>query len=654
MARTRINHAPGRSLALAAALLAPPAWLTTSGCADFRALDDDAEVELATHVDDWRDEVIYQILIDRFENGDRGNDQLVNNGDLARYQGGDWQGTIDRMGYLQELGVTTLWISPVIRNVETDANVDGYHGYWAQDFGDVNPHFGSLATLQELVREAHRRDMKVIIDIVANHVGQAFFYDMNLNGVADINFQNNGGFMPVRHYTEYDPDFDPRGVQAFTSLGEAGPAPVIFQYDPATNHLPPSPALFEDPAVYNRKGRTYNFDDPDQLLHGDFPGGLKDLNTKRCDVKQEFVDVYAQWIEKTDADGYRIDTIKHVEYEFWRYFTQRLRQRLAEQGKQNFLMFGEVFDGRDDLLGSFTKHDILGDSDLVRLLGQPAGEGPSDEQQLADEQGCSPEGEPITGDQIDSVFYFSQHFQAVRDVFTSAQSTDRIQTLWESRPSTWGTEANAGGIGVSPADMPINFIDNHDVSRFLFNVRELPAEVRRALLHNVLLFVTTAQGVPCIYYGTEQEFAGGNDPANRERLWDTGFDTTGATFQWTKRVLALRAAYPALRRGGSNVVWSTGHTGDEADAGIFAFERFGADSGGSYALMVFNTHQGHASTPLFEGEGMVVSAPPGTVLVDALADGASYVVADDGTVDIIVQPMKAAMLVPEGEYEPGL
>ncbi len=655
MART--NATPKRLGLIAALLTGPltaPVVGLASGCADFRALDEETDVQMSTHVDDWRDEVIYQILVDRFDNGDRGNDQGVDSGNLARYQGGDWQGIIDRMGYLQELGVTTLWISPVVRNVDTDANVDGYHGYWAQDFGDVNPHFGTLATLQELVREAHGRDMKVIIDIVTNHVGQAFYYDMNLNGVADINFQNNGGAMPVRHYTEYDPDFDPRGVQAFTSLGEAGPAPVIFQYDPATNHLPPQPALFEDPAVYNRKGRTFDFDDPDQLLHGDFPGGLKDLDTRRCDVKQEMVEIYAQWIEKTDADGYRIDTIKHVEYDFWRLFTQRLRQRLGEGGKRNFLMFGEVFDGRDDLLGSFTKHEILGDVDLVRLLGRAAGEGPTDAEQLADEQACSPEGEPLTGDQIDSVFYFSQHFQAVRDVFTSGQSTDRIQTLWENRVNTWGTEPNARGIGVSPADMPINFIDNHDVSRFLFNVRERPQDEQRALLHNVLLFVSAAQGVPCIYYGTEQDFAGGNDPANRERLWDTGFDTSGATFQWTKRVLALRAAYPALRRGGTRVIWSTAHTADESDAGIFAFERFGPDSGGSYVVMVFNTHQGHASTTNFDGESMKLSAPPGTVLVDALGDGATYVIADDGSLDITVEPMKAALLVPEGEYEAGL
>ena len=646
MARTSIQLT---RVALGAALL------LTGACADFRELDEQTDVQLSTHVDDWRDEVIYQVLVDRFANGDRGNDYMVNTDDLARYQGGDWQGLIDRMGYFEELGVTTLWISPVIRNVETDANVDGYHGYWAQDFNDVNPHFGSLATLQNLVREAHARDMKVIIDIVTNHVGQAFFYDMNLNGVADINLQNDGNEVPVNHYTEYDPDFDPRGIQAFTSLGEAGPAPVIFQYDPATNHIPPSPALFEDPAVYNRKGRTVNFDDPDQLLHGDFPGGLKDIDTTRCDVKQEFIEIYASWIEKTNADGYRIDTIKHVEYEFWRIFTQRLRQRLAAGGKTNFLMFGEVFDGRDDLLGSYTKHDILGDADVVRLLGQEPTFDPSDEEQLAAEQSCSPSGPPITGDQIDSAFYFSQHFQAVRDVFTAAQSTDRIQALWENRVNTWGTEPNELGIGVSPAQMPINFVDNHDVARFLFNIRDREPATRIEMLHNVLLFIMAAQGVPCLYYGTEQAFSGGNDPANRERMWDTGFDTTGDTFAWTKRLITLRNTYVALRRGETRVAWSTNHVGDESDAGIFAFERFGEDSGGSYVLMVFNTNQEHASTPAFEGETMTVSAPPGTVLMDAIAaDGTQYVVGADQTLDITVDPIRGAMLIPENELRPGI
>jgi glycosidase len=624
-----------------------------AGCSDFSELELDPPA-LTVQVDDWRDEVIYQILVDRFDNGDRGNDYRVQYDDLARYQGGDYQGLINRMDYLQELGVTTLWISPVVRNVDTDANVDGYHGYWAQDFTETNPHFGDLAALRRVVDEAHSRDMKVLYDIVTNHVGQAFYYDINLNGVADINIGGNGEDSPVLHTTEYDPDFDPRGVQAFTSLGEAGPAPAVFQWDPATNHVPPQPELFADPAVYNRRGRTVNFDDPDQLLHGDFPGGLKDIDTTRCDVKQEMVQVYARWIEQTDADGFRIDTLKHVEYEFWRYFTQRMRARLAAQGKTNFLMFGEVFDGRDDLLGSFTRKEILGTADLQRFLGAPVGADPTDEEQLAAEAQCATDGAPITGDQVDSVFYFSQHFQAVRDVFQDAQSTDRIQSLWEQRATMWGTEPMDGGVGIAPADMPINFLDNHDVARFLFNVRDRAPEVQLALLHNALLFLVTAQGIPCIYYGTEQAFSGGNDPANRERLWDTGFDTQNATFQWTKRMLALRRAYPALRRGAVAVRWATNHTGEEADAGIFAFERFGEDSGGSYALVVFNTHQGHPSSPTDPDQMLALSAPPGTVLVDVLHDGAAYMVADDGSIDIVVDPMSAALLVPRGEYQPGI
>jgi glycosidase len=612
------------------------AWMAlgSSACMDFEEHED--AVPMTVEVEDWRDEVIYQVLIDRFDNGDRGNDYGVRLTDLARYQGGDWRGLENRLDYLQELGVTALWISPVIKNVDTDANVDGYHGYWAQDWEKPNPHFGDLARLRSLVDAAHERGMKVIIDIVTNHVGQAFFYDLNLNGVPDINFQNNGGVGgPVRHYTEYDPDFDPRGVQAFTSLGEAGPAPVIFQYDPATNHIPPEPELFQDPGVYNRKGRTYNFEDPDQLLHGDFPGGLKDIDTTRCDVKQAFVDIHAGWIEKTNADGFRIDTIKHVEYEFWRYFTQRVRTRLAAQGKENFLMFGEIFDGRDELIGSYTRNIPPTDAERPR------------------EQECALDGEPITGDQLDSAFYFSQHFQAVRDVFQDAQSTDRIQALWEARPTNYGDTAAANGTGLIPHEIPINFLDNHDVARFLFWIQDRPMDEQRMLLHNALLFLITAQGIPCIYYGTEQEFSGGNDPANRERLWDTGFDTTGPTFVFLQRALKIRQQYRSVRRGQVRVAYSTANTGPEPDAGIFAFERFGGDAGGSYALMVFNSNQDHPSSPRFEDRTMDVLAPPGTELVDVLSGGEiTATVAGDMTVDVTVPAMGAVMLVPSAEFVP--
>ncbi|MBK6919947.1 MAG: alpha-amylase [Deltaproteobacteria bacterium] len=623
----------------------------STGCMDFG--DVEQPITLASHVDDWRDEIIYQVLVDRFANGDVSNDYGVRFDDLARYQGGDWRGLRDNLDYLEQLGVTTLWISPIIRNVETDANVDGYHGYWAQDLAALNPHFGDITELRALVDDAHARDMKIVVDIVTNHVGQAFYYDLNLNGVPDINFQGNGsGNNPTRHYTEYDPDFDPRGVQAFTSLGEAGPAPIVFQYDPATGHLPPSPVLLQDPAAYNRKGRTFDFDDPDQLLHGDFPGGLKDIDTSRCDVKQMMVDVFATWVEQTDIDGFRIDTVKHVEYEFWRFFTQRLRARLAAKGKHDFLMFGEVFDGRDDLLGSFTRHDVLGPADLAGFLGKPAAPDPSDEDQLAAEAACVPDGVPLRGDQLDSVFYFSQHFQAIRDVFQQAQSTDRIEALWTARQTNWGDTPNEDGIGVAPRDMPINFLDNHDVPRFLYNVRDQDPEVAQALLHNAIAFTFTAPGIPCVYYGTEQGFDGGNDPANRERLWDTGFDITNPTFTWVQRLAQLRGRYKSLRRGGMQVLWSTTAVGDEPDAGIFAFERLGGDGGGSYAVVVFNSHHGQASTTRTPDRAMTVAAPAGTELVDVLAkDGERFVVASDGSLDVTVAPMSAVILVPVAEAQ---
>ena len=249
-----------------------------SGCMSYEE-GLEGEIAMSTQVVDWRDEVIYQVLIDRFADGDAGNNYRVDRSAMGKYHGGDWKGLEDQLEYLEELGVTTLWISPIIKNVDTDAGFDGYHGYWAQDLTQLNPHFGDLAALRSLVFKAHERKMKIIVDIVTNHLGQLFYYDINMNGEPDERVSGDGTNSQVTHINEYDPDFDPRGIQSRTSLGEAGPAPTIFVYDPATNHIPPMPEVFQDPRAYNRKGRTVNFEDPEQLIKGDFPGGLKDVNT---------------------------------------------------------------------------------------------------------------------------------------------------------------------------------------------------------------------------------------------------------------------------------------------------------------------------------------------------------------------------------------
>ena len=588
------------------------AMLLTSGCVDPTEMETADAVRSVT-VADWRDEIIYQIFVDRFADGDVNNNFNVDKTAMGSYHGGDWQGIIDKLGYLEALGVTALWISPVVKNIESDAGFGSYHGYWTQNFLEVNPHFGDLAKLRELVDACHGRNIKVILDIVTNHVGQIFYYDINGNGQPDEWFIGGGGTAygssntdfpsSMTRTSEWDPDYDSRGVQAFTSLGESGPAPVEWVYSPEINRLPPEPAEFANPEWYNRKGRVtvwryeqeacqhitgladpgHWWDVPEcrsyireQEILGDFPGGLKDLNTTRQDVRDALFNVFAYWIEAVGFDGFRIDTLKHVEHEFWQDFCPRIRQRAKALGKHNFFMFGEAFDGHDELLGDYTG-----------------------------------------GEQVDSVFYFSQKFRVYEGVFIHGAATREIETLYNERlvnytdtPNTDGP-VDAEGTPISPRKLLVNFIDNHDVGRFRYLLDDPRAH------HNALFYLLTQDGIPCIYYGTEQGFSGGNDPANREDLWPSGYDTTGGTFRTIATLNALRKKYAPLRRGDFTIRWSstTGADGGTEDAGIFAFERtYNSET----ALVVVNTSNTATSKTSSENETykMATSFSPGTTLVN--------------------------------------
>ena len=149
----------------------------------------------------------------------------------------------------------------------------------------------------------------------------------------------------------------------------------------------------------------------------------------------------------------------------------------------------------------------------------------------------------------------------------------------------YATTPNDDGIGVPATAAMVNFMDNHDVTRFLFD------KPSPAALQNALAYLLTEDGIPCIYYGTEQEFNGGNDPTNRERLWDTGFRTDGGTFQWIQKLIRIRKAYAPLRRGDMTIKYATTHTAMEEDAGMVAYER---NDGGHKILVVVNTSDAQA------------------------------------------------------------
>lgn len=119
-------------------------------------------------------DMIYFLLTDRFYDGDKSNNQNVIKDDLSQYNGGDFQGVIDKLDYIKDLGFTTIWISPVVKN-----DVGGYHGYWATDFYKTNEHFGTMEKLKELVSKAHDKGIKVIFDLVLNHTGPGHPYVNN-------------------------------------------------------------------------------------------------------------------------------------------------------------------------------------------------------------------------------------------------------------------------------------------------------------------------------------------------------------------------------------------------------------------------------------------------------------------------------------------
>ncbi|MEE2756378.1 MAG: alpha-amylase family glycosyl hydrolase [Myxococcota bacterium] len=626
----------------------------------------DLKMEHRSLVADWRDEIIYQVVVDRFDDGDPSNNFNVDYRKEAAYHGGDWQGVIDRLDYIESLGVTALWISPIVKNVENDAGFASYHGYWTQDFTRVNPHFGDLAKLQQLVKACHSRGIKVILDIVTNHVGQLFYYDINRNGQPDTVFYGGGGSPPgsrttasgnpdsqLTRVSEWDPEFDYRGVQGFTSLGENGPSPIVWVNDPSNHRTPPRPAEFHNDSWYNQNGRVTVWEDEcrcfrgcdgtcsglyepwkdecnlscwnqlrEQEMLGDFPGGLKDLDTKRDDVRQALISVFQYWIEVGGFDGFRIDTLKHVEPEFFDVFAPAMRAHAAALGKTNFFMFGEAFDGKDFLLGSYTH-----------------------------------------GQGVDSVFYFSAKYRIFDGVFGRRGAPSEIKRLYDERleltpvgdvvrsqPCTDGDPGcrtrysnqpkvngliDEDGNGVGPDKTLVHFVDNHDVPRFLSQFPD------RNALRNALAFLLTTDGVPCIYYGTEQDFEGGPDPSNREDMWQSGFRQDGQTFRYTKKLIALRKRLAPLRRGDMTFVFaspeaSTGLDGTPT-AGLLMFERRYKEE---TVLVVINNHDSKTARTLGEQGSIKTNLAGNLSLVDLMDDSGEYqVVTDaDGGVDISIPP----------------
>ncbi len=225
-----------------------------------------------------RDDVIYLIMPDRFADGDLTNDQprestgKYDRSDPMAYHGGDLQGIRQHLTYLHDLGVTALWLTPVWKNTDSD-----YHGYHVVDFYAIDAHMGSLQEYQNLVADAHRLGMKVLIDFVANHTGP-------------------------RHPWVNDP-----------------PTPTWFHGSPA-HHLAPS-YNFSGLVDPHASAREYR-----ETLEGWFAGKLPDLNPDDPELSLYLAQNAMWWAETAQLDGFRLDTFPYSPRQFWSRWHQRLHQ----------------------------------------------------------------------------------------------------------------------------------------------------------------------------------------------------------------------------------------------------------------------------------------------------------------------------------------
>ena len=276
---------------------------------------------------DWRDQIIYFVVTDRFADGDPGNDDQgageFRAGDGSRYNGGDLAGLVRHLPYIEGLGATALWITPPVANqwLSPSGGYAGYHGYWAENFMQVDRHLGLLSDYRRLSGALHAAGMYLVQDIVVNHTGNYFAY--------------RGG---------WDPGDAARFYEPYT-----GSPPVPRPSQPPFDRDDPRDPAQRREAIYHWTPDVRDYGDRNQELNFQM-SGLDDLNTENPRVRRALRQSYDYWIREVGVDAFRIDTAFYVPPEFFADFLHAddpqapgIAEAARQTGRDDFLVFGEGF-----------------------------------------------------------------------------------------------------------------------------------------------------------------------------------------------------------------------------------------------------------------------------------------------------------------------
>jgi alpha-amylase len=402
------------------------------------------------------------VLRHRFADGDSGNNVNVDRTARGAFHGGDLKGLRAHLGEIADLGVTALWITPVVKNIDGFVTGAGfpdwaYHGYWADDFTRLDRRFGSEQDLAALAQACDERGIKLLLDVVYNHVGYG------------------SGYLTR----------------------------------PATR------TWFRSPDA-----GTCGADDVTGCV-----AGLPDLRTELPQVTRHLMDAHLGLARRVGLEGFRLDTFKHVEMDFWKAHRAQVRERLGA----DFFLLGEVWGGDGDVLDPW-----------------------------------------FAADAIDAGFDFS--FQGNVIGFLQGRGrTVAFDRYLQSRER------------LRPGYLLSHFLSSHDVPGAL---HQLGGDRGRFRLAAVLQF--TALGLPLVYYGEEVARAGGDWPENRSDMpWagraiqpGAGLPRDEALRADYRRLIAIRRTHPALWRGRREPIRSEGdllvfarHDETSDDSAIVAVNR---------------------------------------------------------------------------------
>lgn len=387
-------------------------------------------------------DLIYFVMPDRYKNGDPSNDQIgggFNPRDTAFWHGGDLKGLTgncqpgdDGLARIKSLGFTAVWVTPLVTQVPSTAAGAGYHGYWGVDFLNVDPHLGTNADLSNFMTCAKKLNLKVILDIVANHTGDVIKY----------NGQN--------------------------------------AYIPASMATIKNPSWLNDLSNYHNVGDiAHCWGDGDCTKLGDFYG-LDDLATEKENVWRGWADVYGQWIKNYGFAGFRVDTAKHVDDQFFKNWQPLIQQAATAAGIANFTIFGEVSESN-----AFNLMPYVRENKIQTVLDFP--------------------------------------FQASATEYASGYSdSSKLQELFLADDYYTSPTSSASNL--------VTYLGNHDVGRagFLINAKRINSASQllpRVELGYALLYLS--RGIPAVYYGDEVGMTGsgnGGDQMARQDMFATKVD----------------------------------------------------------------------------------------------------------------------------------